>query len=231
MSLKKKLVIGIFVLPALLMTASLLLAGPIPMPANIFGARGGKVNPVAVERPVKSVDGVIDELTPLPINMLGEIGWQLSQAEVVSEGQLAELEQGTLYTDYAIQAYAVSENNPNFKEGYFQLTLSAFSPRQDMPGQKAGNWYIHGEWTVIDVNAPAGAAEVRHNPHVVKGTLSTELTFNPLAPENQTRQFDAPMQTLVSPAGGQWYRSQGTFSGNAQFEGALDMPNTLGQGQ
>jgi len=42
--------------------------------------------------------------------------------------------------------------------------LSSFSPAADMPGQKAGTWYVQGKWSITNEKASAAEKKARHSP-------------------------------------------------------------------
>ena len=144
--------------------------------------------------------------------------WELTKASVVDPGQTVQTKQGTLTTGYTIVAKAKAKDNKLVPEGEFRLTLSSFSPKKDLPGQKAGRWYVQGTWTITKNNADPDTVKVRHNPDFMKGDLRTELTFDPTtSQENWTAAARLPM----SLAAGQWARGEGTYTVNGQFEGDL----------
>jgi hypothetical protein len=144
--------------------------------------------------------------------------WQLTDVQVVNRGQTVMIPEGRLTTGYAVEATATSQEGSLVPEGKFQLTLTAFSPRRDMPGQRAGRWYIQGDWVITDVNASEEEANARHSPAIVKGALLADLTFNPATDPDA---FTAWTQLPMSPAGGRWRKGEGTFSVNERFEGDL----------
>lgn len=144
--------------------------------------------------------------------------WRLADVQVVNKGQTVVIPEGRLTAGYTIEANATSQEGDLVPEGKFQLTLTAFSPRQDMPGQRAGRWYIHGNWTITDVNASEEEANARHSPAIIRGALLADLTFNPATDPGA---FTAWTRLPMSPAGGRWRKGEGTFSVNERFEGDL----------
>jgi hypothetical protein len=145
-------------------------------------------------------------------------GWELSGATVVESGKTEKIKEGTLISGYTIQAQAAGMRNAPVKNGVFRLTLTAFSPRFDLPGQKAGFWYVQGQWTITDETANPKLRQVRHNPAVIKGTLSAKLTADP-------RTYHGPVAAevrvprMADGAG----RGQGTLQGDELFEGTLSL--------
>ena len=71
--------------------------------------------------------------------------WELTKATVVAAGQTTTDGMGTFTDGYTIEAKAKAKHNNVVPEGDFWLTLTAFSPAKDMPGQKEGFWYVEGK--------------------------------------------------------------------------------------
>ncbi len=108
-----------------------------------------------------------------------KFSWRLSDPLVVDPGQTATTEQGTMTTGYTVEAQALGDGAAPIKRGRFRITLNAFSPLQDRPGQEVGSWQVTGTWTLTDVAAPPEAAKARYHPAVLRGTLRAKLGFNP----------------------------------------------------
>jgi hypothetical protein len=145
-------------------------------------------------------------------------GWELAGATVVSPGKTFKTKQGVLITGCVIEAAAAGTGRAPLEAGVFRLKFTAFSPYQDMPRQKAGRWYVQGDWTITDEAADPKLVKVRHNPSVVKGSLKACLSFNPLAQSGPvTASVRVPR--MAEGAG----RGQGSFQGNELFEGTLQM--------
>lgn len=146
-------------------------------------------------------------------------GWQLTNAKVVNPGSTSKTDEGTLTTGYTVEATAVAQGiGAPVQRGTFRVTMSIFFPQQDMPGQKAGQWYLTGKWTITDAMADKKTLKIRHNQSVSKGTLKTSLSFNPAA---QKGSLDAYVAIQMSPAGGRWTSAEGVFSGNERMEGFI----------
>lgn len=145
-------------------------------------------------------------------------GWELAQARVISPGQVATTPQGTMVTGYTVIAEAGALAGDMLPEGVFRIVVNVFSPSVDMPGQQAGLWYLTGQWSITDRNASVAAARARYSTAKVKGSLTAELPFNPVA---DLEYFSAVVKLPTSPAAGRWARGEGTFSGNSRFEGTL----------
>jgi hypothetical protein len=149
----------------------------------------------------------------------GEVfGWELEGATVANPGKVYKTRQGILISGCVIEASASRLGRAPFEVGIFRLNFTAFSPYQDMPRQKAGFWYVQGDWTITDEAADEQLKKVRHSPAVVRGSLKTRLTFNPL---EQSGQVTASVRVprMAEGAG----RGQGTFQGNELFEGTLQL--------
>lgn len=154
--------------------------------------------------------------------------WDLTQTVVVSAGQTITIPAdnsgfpgGVLTEGYVLESKAKSKSGKLVPEGTFRLTLSAFTPARDYGEQKAGIWYVQGEWTVIDKNADADpeAKKSRHNRYKVEGRIQTELLFNPA---ERMAGWSSEAMVPMSIAAGQWARgSNGVLTLNSQLEGDL----------
>jgi len=157
------------------------------------------------------------------------VSWRLSGASIVDPGQTVELpadEQvgfpgGILTTGYTIEAKASSNHGNIIPEGTFRLTLSAFTPNQDMEGQPAGAWYIEGNWTIVDKNASKDALKARHNPFTFEGKVRAELPFNPALEKNA---WSAKAFVPMSLTAGQWTQGkEGILTLDSKNEGDLTL--------
>jgi hypothetical protein len=146
--------------------------------------------------------------------------WQLSNPKVVKAGISRKSQLGTLVLRHTIEALATATGNTPIKNGRFLVRLSAFSPKNDMPGQKAGLWYIQGHWAIVDENAPLKARKARYSSAIVKGLISAELPFNPVT---EPGDFIAQLRVPMSPQAGEWAKGQGSFTGNEKFAGVLSL--------
>jgi hypothetical protein len=147
-----------------------------------------------------------------------EIVWQITNARVIDPGQTTSSDEGILTTGYTIEAKAKTTSKSMLQDGNFQMVVTVFSPKTDMPGQKAGHWYLNGQWTITDAKATSSEKKARHSKSKIKGTLTADLLFNPAV---KTGDIEAKVRTPMSPATGRWSQGKGTFSGNALFEGSL----------
>jgi hypothetical protein len=136
----------------------------------------------------------------------------------VDQGKVTELPEGTLVTGYTIKGAAVPRGSAPVKRGAITLIMSMFAPRQDLPGQKAGQWQVRGKWTITGYKASEAARKARHSPEVVKGTLTATLPFNPATTHGIV---DAQVKLPHLAAGGG--NGRGAFRGNERFEGNLDL--------
>lgn len=160
--------------------------------------------------------------------------WDLTQTLVVSPGQTIVIPAdktgfpgGTLVDGYILEAKAKTKSGKLIPEGTFRLTMSVFSPAKDFGEQKAGIWYVQGQWTVIDKKADLDpkAKESRHNKYKAEGRIQAELPFNPVG-----RQVGWSARAMVpmSLAAGQWARgSDGVLTLDSRLEGDLYLTLTL----
>lgn len=147
------------------------------------------------------------------------VDWRLVDARVVSAGRTFADNQGLRMTGYAVEATAVTtDDGAPFLRGTFRMTLEAFRPKADMPGQTAGRWYAAGTWTITDANADPREAAVRYNPSVVRGHLAAELPFNPASGVGRVEGRIRLRNWVGGPRGPGF---EGTFAGNEKFEGTI----------
>jgi hypothetical protein len=155
----------------------------------------------------------------LPSITSAAFDWQISKAQVVDPGKTRTTKKGTLTNGYVIEAVALAiSSDAPIKKGTFRITVNAFLPAEDMPGQKAGNWYVRGNWSITDENATEKEKEARHSAGVVTGNLFATLDFNPC---ESTGAVNAQVLFPMTPNGGVWARGEGTFIGNEKFEGSI----------
>ncbi len=109
---------------------------------------------------------------------IASMSWALSDAQVVEAGETVILPNGTMSTGYTIEATAESTDSAFVTKGTLRVNLTAFSPKKDSRVQKAGIWYVRGEWVLSDIDAPP-ISNPRYTPGVIHGQLQVELPFNP----------------------------------------------------
>ena len=157
-------------------------------------------------------------LAKKPVTSPDMVIWELTDTTVVSTGQIVEMKEGLFIQGYQLEAKAKSKGGNIIPNGDFQLTLDAFSPYQDMPGQKAGFWYVSGTWTVTKKNADPANAKLKHNPDAVEGTLVAELPVNPTGGAGGWTGKSAIQMAL---AAGSWTKGEGTLTFQGDLKGDL----------
>jgi hypothetical protein len=165
----------------------------------------------AVAAPAARVPGIQDAL----------LGWQLTQARMLKPGATTIDAQGTMTSGYVLEATAKALNpDTPVQNGTFKIELNAFSPSQDMPGQKAGTWYVRGDWQITKRGITAAEQASRHGPSFLNGSLSVELPFNPVT---EAGPVNAAVSLSRAPQAGRWASGNGTFNGNEAFEGLIQI--------
>ena len=147
--------------------------------------------------------------------------WALSEAAVTNPGTTATIPEGILTQGFVVESKATAlSGSPQISEGALTLTVTAFTPFREMPGQTPGVWYLRGTWTVRAAQAEPREDGIRHDPSSLSGLLNAELPFNPAT---QPGAFEATI--LMPPASGAegWAYGRGTFSVDDQFEGSMDL--------
>lgn len=156
-----------------------------------------------------------------PFTEVETVIWELTKTEVVESGIIDEMEEGLFVTGYTLEAKAKAKGGNVIPEGYFRLKLDAFSPYQDMEGQKAGFWYVQGHWTVTNKDGDEKELKVKHNPGKMEGILIAELPSDPTTGEGNWTGLAAIPMAL---AAGQWSRGEGSLTFRENMDGDLFLP-------
>lgn len=151
------------------------------------------------------------------------VDWDLTHMTLAGSGQVIDMDEGTFVRGMVVEAQAVARGGPLLPRGTFRLTFDVFCPNRDMPPQRAGNYYVVGDWTITQEGASVEAAAARHSAAVINGRLQAELPFNPAGAQSWTATAALPM----SPAAGRWGRGQGSFSFEAGGSGRLSLDVAL----
>lgn len=147
--------------------------------------------------------------------------WRLNQTEMSSSDMLRS-RYGFLVPDYKVTGQAMSDTPDNpLPQGRFEFQGSVFSPLRDMPGQRAGQWYLQGKWQIVATDADPQILRIRHNPYRIEGTLRAELPANPA--DRPDLAVDALLTIASSLAGGRWNTGSGKVVGNGALEGELQL--------
>ncbi|HIJ94234.1 MAG TPA: hypothetical protein HPP94_00535 [Desulfuromonadales bacterium] len=151
-----------------------------------------------------------------------EAGWQITNTTVVKASQAVTFRQGVIVDDYIVSgdAAALSTATP-IQKGKVRFTVNLFSPIRDMPGQRAGLWYLQGTWTITADDAKPELLKIRHNPYVIEGDIKAELANNPV--DQPSAELAAKVYILNSMAAGRWTNGYGTYAGNGSFEGSITL--------
>jgi hypothetical protein len=148
------------------------------------------------------------------------LGWVLTQSRVVSPGKTVASREGDLTVGYSIEATATATAaDAPVQRGILRMTVTAFCPAEDMPGQKAGRWYVRGMWSIADPKIALQTTKMRHSASVIKGDMQAELSFNPAVEKGNV---EATVRLPMSPTCGRWARGTAIFTGNEKFEGKIE---------
>lgn len=142
-----------------------------------------------------------------------DVHWVLEQAAVVSPGTTVAIaadpktgQPGGLFTDgYVLEGKVRAKPGGPIPDGDLRVTLTAFRPDADQPGQKAGLWHVQGKWKVVARDADPEALRARHNPYVVEGRIQDALRVNPA---EASGGWSLRASVPTSPAAGRWARSR-----------------------
>ncbi|NUM45224.1 MAG: hypothetical protein HUU38_11015 [Anaerolineales bacterium] len=144
--------------------------------------------------------------------------WELSKLEVISEGQVVEMKEGLITSDYILEGQATSKNDAFITEGVFRLTLTAFSPYEAIGAQKPGYWYVQGTWTLTKNNPNLEAMQAKHNSEVVEGTVIAEIPFDPT---KVSLNWTGLARLNMSLLGNTWTNGEGTLTFNQDQSASL----------
>jgi hypothetical protein len=147
--------------------------------------------------------------------------WRLSDARIVELGAETPIPEGIMIHDYSVEARAAAmDASAPIRRGVFKFKGTVFSPSEDMPGRKAGRWYVRGKWTITSSEASSDVLQVKHNSALLEGELEADLPFNPT---RSREDLAAKVDVSDSLAEGRWSSGIGKFSGNGRFEGTLSL--------
>lgn len=151
-----------------------------------------------------------------------EIGWNITNARVVKVSPTVTSRYGVIVDEYVVSgdATALSAATP-LQKGKIRFMVNLFSPARDMPGQRAGLWYLQGTWTITADDADPELLKIRHNPYVIEGDIKAELANNPL--DQPTAELEAKVYILNSMAAGRWTNGYGAYTGTSTFEGSITL--------
>jgi|GEM_PF-2199311 len=146
--------------------------------------------------------------------------WEIGDATLLSEGNATEGSQGLLLLGAEIKATATARSaNVPIQEGLLTLNFGLFQPSEDMPGQKAGRWYLVGTWRLENATAPEAVRSVRHNPETLTGQLLADLDVNPLV---EPSSFVALLRTSAYEAA-KAAIGTGALILNEKFSGQMEL--------
>lgn len=137
------------------------------------------------------------------------VSWRLSGATEVEHGSTVDADEGTLTSGRVIECQACTDDG---QKGTVRWNLYAFSPAYDQDGQKAGLWYLKGDWTLT---IPATATEPEQ---VRSGTVWGRFGKDPLT---EMGDFKIPITQVGSGTASGGDKCDGCFEGFTSFEGRL----------
>jgi len=147
------------------------------------------------------------------------VTWTITNCQIISQGKESINADGTLITDYVVEGDATSAFAP-VTEGVFRATVTTYSPAYEQPGQIPGLWYLNAKWEIIDSKALKKELEIKHNSYLIKGFLQAELPFSPAS---DSGDVVTAARLPLSLLGKYWAEADGGFSGNALFEGQMNL--------
>ncbi|MEZ4590853.1 MAG: hypothetical protein R3D55_06880 [Chloroflexota bacterium] len=180
-----------------------ILALALPIAVLAFAVREQQPEPS-----VAAVPGFVDDF----------VIWQLDNIEVIDQGEMVNLEEGSFTKDVVIQARASASSGQMLPDGVFQMTFSAFTPVAEMGKQKPGYWYVQGGWTITKDNADPDAMTTKHNSEQLQGDILAEVPFDPVV---QLSNWTALARLTMTLVGGNWADGEGTLTLNQDNTGAL----------
>jgi hypothetical protein len=151
------------------------------------------------------------------------IEWQLSDTRVISWGTIGNGLEGSMRSGIRIEAKAATTTpGAIFSEGKFSTTLNAFKPIEDMGDQKAGTWYLRGQWSVTAQGADPAILKARYNPYSISGQLTAAVPYDPASATGVMEAEVRLQRAGIKPRTGRM--PAGVFVGTTNFEGTLTTP-------
>lgn len=151
------------------------------------------------------------------------IEWQLSDTRVISWGAARDGVEGRMRTGIRIEGRAMTATpGAIFSEGTFSTTLNAFRPVEDMGDQKAGTWYLRGQWSVTAQGADPAILKARYNPYSISGQLTASVPYDPAFATGAMEAEVRLQRAGTRPRTGRM--PTGAFAGTTNFEGTLTTP-------
>jgi hypothetical protein len=155
-----------------------------------------------------------------PASLAEDLAWTLGDITVDRLGQPSTLVDG-IAIRYVLRGSASVTGGTSIKEGTFQLVVSAFQPSHDLPAQRAGRWYIRGDWSITNAEAQTQMRGQRHRQGVLAGTLVSEMDENPFA---AVRDCTFPVQLPMTLTEAGWMRGKGSLALHAtQGSGSITL--------
>ncbi|NNJ09990.1 hypothetical protein EKD04_006600 [Chloroflexales bacterium ZM16-3] len=151
--------------------------------------------------------------------LANEQSWTLGDIVINRPGQTTVLADGIVMS-YVLRGSAHAPAGTIVKEGLFELNVSAFQPNHDLSGQQAGRWYIRGNWSITDAQAPQSVRGQRYRRGGLAGTLVNEMDENPFA---STDEFSLPLHLPMMLTEEGWVRGRGTLTLVNTLEGGSVM--------
>jgi len=149
--------------------------------------------------------------------------WHLSETKVISWGTVSNGAEGSMRSGIRIEGKAVTATpGAIFSEGKFSTTLNAFKPARNMGGQKAGIWYLRGEWRVTAKGTDPAILKARYNPYSISGMLTASLPYDPSSASGAMEAEVRLQRAGTRPRTGRM--PTGSYSGSTNFEGTLTTP-------
>lgn len=150
--------------------------------------------------------------------------WRVSSTRIAAPGELKSAREGTLRSGMMIEGRAeTTAAAAPFAAGTFRIKLSAFSPRTDLPGQKKGRWYLHGDWTIIADDIDPQALKARYSPYTLSGVFNAELREDPLRYKGPL-SGDIRLQRAATAARSGRSSLQSRFTGETPMNGLFSLP-------
>jgi hypothetical protein len=151
------------------------------------------------------------------------IEWKLSDMKVVNMGTVSSGAEGSMRSGVRIEGKAVTETpGAIFPEGKFTVKVNVFNPAEDIQDQKAGNWYLRGEWSITAQGAGQEELKSRYNPYSLSGMFTGSLPYDPAA---KTGAMELEMKLQRGGMKPRTGRMQtGKFTGTSDFAGILTTP-------
>ena len=142
--------------------------------------------------------------------------WQLYGAKVVAPGAELKNNESTDIQGISVECEALTKSGKSYAHATVRISFSASGPASG----KTNAWKLFGTWVL---NPDDGTKDSQHYGQGIEGAMSGLSTVRPPSRSGKLKAGFSPIGAYRPKSSGVIHG--GTFSGNAMFEGVLDLPS------